>query len=362
MKRVLSNPYLLLFPLGILALWAGILVWVPLLWNQDIYPLAWHRYLVLNGFVACFIAGFLMTAIPRFTKSPYAYGSEVALFSAFTLLGLYEPLASVGSLGQALSLILFITLRIQQRQENPPYSFLFLFIGLALWVFAEGHALYTGSLHLKVIHYEGAFAAFIFGVGSRLIPGILGHSQIVQSQRAHYERPLPLYRTIPPSFIPLLLIYPLSYLASSPYAEGLRFLVVGLLSLTFWRLHKLPQNRSALTWSIWISAWCICISFLLRVIFYNDGNHISHTFFLSGLVLLTLMVATRVIQSHGPKDPTLENSPVLWWSTGLILLAMLTRVTAFYMPDHYLNHLAYASTVLLVATLLWSWKYLRYLL
>src|SRR5690349_4189174 len=71
------EPYLLLFPLGALLAWAGVLPW--LLFSLGATPLyrpmieaigyraAFHPIAQVEGFLTCFAVGFLFTFIPRRT-------------------------------------------------------------------------------------------------------------------------------------------------------------------------------------------------------------------------------------------------------------------------------------------------------
>lgn len=364
MNKTLSEPYRWFFPLGILLLLWGALIWLPLIWVQTIYPVMAHRFLMLNGFVGCFIAGFLMTAIPRFSQTEQAKQLEVSLFSAVTLSGIFAAygehttLVAILSACQPMLILAFILRRFTKRKQNPPYSFLFIFLGLLLWAFSALHLAYTGLDTFSELHYEGAIAAIIFGVGGRLIPGILGHTQIVLQQRNLYERPIPLWKTVPAAFWPVMVAFVASYFLPS-WAEFVRASVALYMAFAYWKLSEFPKERSALTWSIWISSWMIVLSFVAKAFLPDGGIHISHSFFLGGIVLISLMIGTRVIQSHGPKDKNLESKKVLYWVTGLVVLAMATRVSAYYMPAHYLGHLAYSSFVLVMAVLLWGHSYLR---
>jgi len=365
LKRRISEPYRWFFPVGIILLIAGAGVWIPLLWNQDSYPILIHRFLMLNGFTSFFIAGFLMTAIPRFSGAGNAQLFEILIFNIVTLIGLIisisgnESYVSFISALQALLILLFIGRRILKRKQNPPFSFIFIFVGLILWLFSGIYTGITGSDLLKSLHYEGAIAAIIIGVGSRLIPGILGHVDIVQMQRSAYEKPVPIYRTIPVSFVLLILGFILSYFMielSGYFRAG----IVAWIAIVYWKIFSLPKERTSLTWSIWISAWLIVLSFIFRAFAREGEIHVSHAFFLGGIVLLSLMIATRVIQSHGPKDKNLENIKLLYVVTGLIVISMLTRVSAFYLPEQYLSHLSYGAFVLILAVIIWAVRFLKY--
>lgn len=368
LKSIINEPYRLFFPLGVLYLLMGALVWVPLIWNPGIYPVLAHRFLMLNGFVGSFVGGFLMTAVPKFSRTESANPIEVSLYFFITLTGLvfaiydYEFATQIFSAMQAGTILSFLLRRIFKRQVNPPYSFVFIFVGLVLWIFSAIAGAFHDLEAFKNLHYEGAIAAIILGVGSRLIPGILGHVEIVSAQRTRYEKPISLLSTVPVPFFFLIATFVGSYFLEENVGNYLRLLDVGIVALYFWKLYQFPKIRTSLTWSIWISAWLIVLSFLLKATWTEGMIHASHSFFINGIVLLSLLIATRVLQSHGPQDNKLENLRLLYVVTALIVFSAATRLSAFLMPETYLRHLSYASILLCLAVCLWGFRYLRFVL
>ena len=63
-----ADAYRIFFPLGVLIGIAGVAIW-PLYYFGITagYSGRSHAFLQVDGFLYCFIAGFLLTAIPRFT-------------------------------------------------------------------------------------------------------------------------------------------------------------------------------------------------------------------------------------------------------------------------------------------------------
>lgn len=355
-----------MFPLGVLFCLWGVLIWLPQIFINNTYPVLAHRYLMLNGFTAFFIAGFLMTAVPKFAQTKPAEKYETLSFMLVSFLGLVfayrdnEQVVFISSSLQALILLSFLFTRIKKRKVNPPYSFIFIFVGLILWVVSGFMSALIDSESFKVLHYEGSVAAIILGVGSRLIPGILGHVEIVQTQRGRYENERPFLKIIPLHFFLMMTFFVGSYFLKDTIGIYIRTATVAVIGVYYWRLITLPKTKTALTYCIWISCWLIITSFILKA-FWSEGSiHASHAFFLCGNLLLTLLIATRVLQSHGPKDPSLENSKILYIVTFLMILAAATRVSAFLMPEHYLRHLGYSSLVVTCAVGIWAGKYLRF--
>lgn len=365
MQKYFSEPYRLFFPLGIVFLFTGSLLWVPLLWDPGVYPVGLHRFCMLNGFVGSFIAGFLMTAIPKFSQTEVAHKSDSLLFLGLLAAGLLagilenDKLIYLLSSLQALVLLIFLFKRILRRKANPPYTFIFVPIGLFLWFLSGILSAFLDNEAFKNLHFEGALTSIILGVGSRLLPGIFGHTEIITAQREIYERPLPFLEIIPKKFLALVLGFCFSYFLTPDVGEAIRAAIVCFIGITFWRLWKLPVLRSALTISLWCCGWLILGSFVLKAVWVDDNIHVGHAFFLNGVVLLCLLIATRVIQSHGPQDKSLEDSKVLYGTLILIFFAAVTRVTAYLLPDLYLTHLAYSALMLTLGVGVWSVKYLR---
>ena len=367
-KAFKAEPYRIFFPLGLFFLIIGVLLWLPQLWNAGNYPIVAHRFLLLNGFSAFFIAGFLMTAVPKFSQTKSANYLEIFSFLMISFAGIYcaffewENAAYVSSAMQALLILTFLGSRIAKRKVNPPYSFVFIFIGLILWLISAAFGVFVESNSFKNLQYEGAIVAIILGVGSRLIPGIFGHLEIVQTQKSQNDKQVPYLKTVPIHFIALILIFILSYFLSDEVGSIARFIVFFTISVFYWKIFLFPKIKTALTWNIWISCWLMLLSFLLKALWIEGGIHAGHAFFFSGIVLLTLLVATRVLQSHGPHDSKTENYKTLYVVTFLILLSGATRVSAILIPGSYERHLGYSSIVITIGVLLWAFRYLRFII
>ena len=353
-----KEPYRNFFLTGIFYLLWGTLIWVPQIFTDSTYPVLAHRYLMLNGFSASFIAGFLMTAVPKFSGTEPTKTIESRPFAIITAIGVmfaYLDLdrwtAGVSAL-QATLILTFLFRRIQKRSTNPPYSFVFLFVGMGLWLFSALSHVVTGSEAYKYMHYEGAIAALILGVGSRLVPGILGHIEIVQTQRKRYETNLTFLKTVPLLFWVLMISFVVSFFLQGQVALLIRTLVVCVIAFKYWSLHKLPREKTALTANIWISCWLIILSFILKLFWFDGDIHASHAFFFSGTLLLTLLISMRVLQSHGPGDKSLENRKAIYFISAFIILSGATRVSAVLLPENYLHHLGYSALMLTLAVLL----------
>lgn len=75
-----KDPYQLFFPLGVLLGWVGVGQW---LWFSlgagGNFRVLFHAMVQVQGFLACFIAGFLFTFIPRRTGTTAPAGWQLAV-------------------------------------------------------------------------------------------------------------------------------------------------------------------------------------------------------------------------------------------------------------------------------------------
>ena len=95
-----------------------------------------HASMQVQGFLACFVVGFLMTALPRFLGAAPARLKEVAyavtavlLFAAFSL-KLKEAAAQAAFLSLMGFTLLFAVRRLPARTKLPPASFVLVALGL----------------------------------------------------------------------------------------------------------------------------------------------------------------------------------------------------------------------------------------
>ncbi|MBT3584042.1 MAG: hypothetical protein HN509_03980, partial [Halobacteriovoraceae bacterium] len=98
------------------------------------------------------------------------------------------------------------------------------------------------------------------------------------------------------------------------------------------------------------------------VLVTEAGIHLTHALFIGTFTSMALLVGTRVLQSHGGQVKELENSPVLYLTMALTTSAMLVRVSAFYLADHYATLLGLSALLLMGAVIAWSLKFLPQIL
>ncbi|RME02960.1 MAG: NnrS family protein [Planctomycetota bacterium] len=376
LEAIKSDPYRLFFPVGwLLGLYSPAL-WILFAYGQIPFPQPHHADVIVGGSFLCFVMGFLMTAIPRFAQGPRAKSWEI-WFSLCFLLALlggaifyrrfyFLLLVLVG----LLFLVVYGLRRFLRRASNPPSTFLFLPISLFLGIWGVGILISSQWWEMpgtwlefgKKLFYQGMLLGLILGIGSRLIPGIFGHVEIVVQQRNLYEKNVPYLRVLPIGLVVLTLFYFLSYpLEFFLHLQAGRLLRAGVASVLVWRywhLHRWPKARTPMAYSLWGVAFLLVVGLWVEGLYPEGGRDVAHLLFVGGFGGITLMIASRVILAHGP-GKELEGCKFPYYGiVFFIVLAALTRASIHFMPQSALPHYAYAAICWEVAYLLWGLVFL----
>ncbi len=293
-----------------------------------------------------------MTALPKFLNSKPCRPWEmmVALFCASlpalrTFSWIAENIETVYF--PFLWLVIYAAQRFRGRDFNPPPGFIFLPIGLLSGIL---------GVFSKSLVTEGALLAFVFGIGSKLIPALLGHSKpiLVQLGSSQKDRSL-LYFCIEASVFLAGIIF---HFGLAPHWGDFCWAVAGTVTgLRVWGIIHRPKIFGVLAYLLWTSAWILILSLWALFFFPHYRIHFLHGVYIGGMTLMTLCVATRVVLAHGGYDLRLERSSRLLLVVGILcVVAVITRISVVFLsPDLYFSHLAYASTALILAFLFWAY-------
>lgn len=365
------EPYRLFFPLGVAYAFAGVSVWLFYLAGWIPYPGAYHSNWMIGGFLLSFACGFLMTAVPKFTGAGACTNLELGLGVLLVLGNLISPLFMAALL---FFLIFYFARRFIERTYAPPPHFIFVGLGLLLGLVGSiGIALELDPLlAFRVLFFQGIMVSFIIGIGARLVRVLLGYApsplvQIKNSIRAG-DRGFSSWfaaeskKSITVNFLLLALGFVFEFFpALREVGRFLRAAALGWIAFSAWKLHRFPKDRGVLSWGLWVSCWLLFFGAIANPFAGGYAMHILHLVYIGGFGVMALLVASRVILSHGGFDIELERrSKLLACTVALGALAAVTRMSAPFLGAGYERHLGYAAFCWTLAISLWgAWMILK---
>lgn len=366
------EPFRIFFPLGLLAGLLGVSLW-PLHFNGIVsfYPGASHARLMAHGFFGAFILGFLGTALPRLLSAkPFRVGEILAL------LGLHAAMVCAYvwgriSAGDVLLLVLLTVfavlmgIRIRQRQDMPPPGFVL--IALAFACVAGGAIL---SLQLNpdepvvfqvnlqhLLSYQGFVLLPILGVGAYIIPRFFDLPN---------QQDFPESRTPPPGWMSGALAAGTAggLVVASFFIEAAGWYRTGagirLIAAATYLLREIPLHRApgpSNTLAAWLkTAFVLLLAGFLAVLLFPDRRiALLHLTLVGGFAIVTMSVATRVVFGHSGNRALLGGrNRWLHVATGLMLFAMLTRISGDFFPKIMASHYNYGAVLWISGALVWA--------
>ncbi|HRK06585.1 MAG TPA: NnrS family protein [Pseudobdellovibrionaceae bacterium] len=366
-----QNPFRIFFPVAwAMGLW-GVLVWALFHFGWIPYPGVFHPQAMMGGFILGHVLGFLLTAGPRFTGTGPLHPLELTL--SFTLF-MSVVIASLAQLpNRAVFALMFLALaaaalilarRFLERRKSPPDEFIHLPFGMIAALIGSLSRVYDFESEAfarwgGILIYEAFILSLVLGIGGRLGPFLMhGGADPSQGQHAPINK--------------WSLRWPLAIFWFSTLAEAtaddsliansfrtLRAAIVLYVLVRDWKVFRAPRTRSAHAWGIWASAWMLPIG-LFGSAWSETRVHALHLFYVGGLGLLTLMIATRVLLAHGSRRLLFERkvslmSPVILGT----VVAAWTRWSAGLSADIYFSHLTYAAILWVLALGYWGAIFLK---
>jgi uncharacterized protein involved in response to NO len=336
-----------------------------------------HAFVQIDGFLYAFIAGFLLTAIPRFTgTAPPSRAIQYVLAAALMA-------ASVGfevqafAFGHAVFLaahaavIVLAVRRVRRRRSSPPESFTLVGIGMAAGaagalVNLSVSAGWIGprwDLMGRRLMTEGMVLLLVLGVGGFLGPRLLGFAALPDLHRLTAAAPA----RRPPLFagkrvaayaaagLVILLSVVLEYGAGMPAAALVRAAMATSTILATLRPWHPPTVRTTLAWCVWSAHWLLMAGLWSAALAPAYRVDLLHVVFMGGFTLLILAVAMRVVLSHGGHPLTRERrSWPLRVGIATGLFALLARVAAAFAPESFFELLAIAALSWIAGMLFWG--------
>lgn len=375
-----GEPFRLLFPLGAVLGIFGVLMWPLYFWKAiAVYPGHIHPRIMIEGFLTSFVIGFLGTALPRLVGAPrMALGETLGFACALAGLSFLHATGRVLWGDQVFFLtILFLVgllgMRVLLfRKDVPPPAFVLVVLGLGCALIGSATQVVERFLPEswpvwvpvlgKLLLYQGYLVFPIMGVGAFLLPRFFG-----LPGRQNFPESL----ALPPGwlgragfalFCGAVVMTGFVVQAVSGSRWGNAFCAAGIL-LYFMReipAHKAGFGGGSIALGLRLALLSIPLAYILLSLFPGRSFSLLHVLFITGFSLLVFIVASRVVLGHSGQSGKFRGTlwPVLIL-TACITLAMLTRVTADWMPDLRMSHYAYAALVWTLGVLVWSVALLR---
>jgi len=355
-KKDIENPYLILFTAGIICGLVGVLLWTLFSFHiLNFYPRQAHATLMFSGFLWAFVAGFLMTAVPRMTQAGFAKLWEVLTAVALVAMTLLITLRQetqmlVGVLTlQSLFLFYFILKRFLISRRIPfegflfvPFAFTHLFYGLLLFI--------QGNLGLFFLHSGEAFILnLISGVGSRLIPVILRVPQAINPDQTTVHKKYGEY------FLFALFLNS-TFLIQDFYSIQiglfLRAFFIFVYSITHFKILKIPSSVTFNGWGLKISSLFLFLGYFFAGVFPEYQLSFLHLSYIGGFSLITLMIATRVCLAHSGAGTEYELSgKVVGPTLFFLLFSAIFRAASFSNPSSIF--ILISAILFFLATTMW---------
>jgi uncharacterized protein involved in response to NO len=379
------EPYRVFFPLGIAIGVAGVAIW-PLYYFSitSSYSGRAHAFIQIEGFIYSFVAGFLLTAVPRFTRTQVP-GRPIQLVVAALILAsavafdlLSERVGHLAFLAVHAILVALVAHRFVRRKSPPPDTFALVGTGLLAGgvgtVLNAGIAwqLFSPALEVlgKRLLTEGMVLSLVLGVGGFLGPRLLGFAELPNFQQIGSPQHEPTRSRLPRNRHVVFAAAGLGILASVIAEYGfdwqgmalLRAVVASAVIGATVRPWRFPVTRTTLAWCVWTAVLLLTAGLWVAALVPTYRVDALHIVFLGGFTLLILAVGTRVALSHGGHSLAAEKrSWVLRFGASTVLIAMLARIGAPFAPDTYFAHLATAAILWIAGLCAWGYYLIRLL-
>jgi uncharacterized protein involved in response to NO len=368
-----EEPFRIFFPLGVFFGISGVSLW-PLYFSglHKFYPGIMHARMMIEGFMGCFVIGFLTTAAPRLMGTPHCSRGELRVLLALLIGAVSTHIAEryIWADGVFLVLLLFfgaqLAWRFARRTEAPPpglvlvaFGFLNAIAGtisLIIGAYGDGHPYpaLLGSLLL----YQGFVLNLVLGIGAFLLPRILKipvrEMEETRGLTEAWKRRAIFAGCVGVALLASFLVE-VFYLAPKT-AGAIRFLATGVYLLMEIPAHRGVAKSPSAAWSLRVALVLLVLGLFFPVLWPWQRVAGLHLVFIGGFTLITFTVATRVVLGHsGHAEVLSQRMPFLWGAAFLLILAAVFRVVGDFQLATRGSLLSTASYLWMVAAVIWSW-------
>ena len=377
-EGIRREPFRLLFPLAILFGLSGVGQWLAYaLGGRDAFGFT-HAWIQMSLHLSSFIAGFLLTALPRFATSfPASTAELAAVLSSLAGQWLFASRRMWGAagacfIGFCLLLALFAGRRFASRRApevQPPVEFVWIPLALLHGVAGAGLVLLGTSVPAlswlfstgRPMAGQGFVLGMVIGVAGFMAPRLMGHAVSTfgspslkgRTQARGWSR---LHR---------VLLHGIAgfFFFVSFWIEGagavraaylLRAMVVTAEFIGTTRCHRLPRTEAQYIRLLWISLWMIQFGLWGAGLFPRYRVGMLHLMFLGGFSLMTFALGTMVVFSHAGQREWLQRPlRTLRLISACLALSVVARLAADVVPRWFFPLLGLASASWILSALSW---------
>ncbi|MCR4336760.1 MAG: NnrS family protein [Candidatus Omnitrophica bacterium] len=380
---ICREPYRLFFPLGVGMGMVGISPWlIYAMGLSETYSGFFHSSMQMLVYMNCFIVGFLMTFIPRFTGTFYASKAEILSF-LFIFMGmaifLYRQewaTARILYLIWLVLLIVFVMRRVPHREKaggKPPVELIWIpvaifhaFVGTIILLLV-GWQIIPGAMSKigRPLMEQGFIIAIVLGIGGFLIPRTLGTYQKEEvapggccgSCVSTAQKISPTIKALWFHGVCGFFLFMSFWFKGSEWSS-VGYVLQGVVATGqfFWTriLPRYPRDVGFYGKLAWISCWMIVIGFWGAAFFPQYDAEMLHIAFIGGFSLMTFAIATMVILSHGGQAERLKKPLwVLWVVFVALVFTLLKRMSVIFFPEIYFKMLGMASIIWMAGAGAW---------
>ncbi len=371
-----AEPFRIFFPLATLLGISGVSLW-PLFFSglHKFYPGPMHARLMIEGFLAGYVIGFLGTAMPRLLAAPALRAWEVWMLVVLHLLAAGLHIGHqmfAGDVAFVVLLTVFAALlirRVRARSELPPPGFVLVGLGYlsglggaALWAsglkgWVPGSLATLGGMWLN----QAFVLLLILGVGTFLLPRFLELPGVVLM--ADERRASPAWRWRAAFALAAGLLLLASYWLEVAHAAATGAAILrGVVVLTYLAvlvpIQRTPSPTKTVPLAVNLALAAVLAGLVFPLLWPSQRIAGLHVIFLGGFSLITFTVATRVVLGHSGNEHLFHSRlPSLKIAMLLILAATILRAAADFSPARA-SDLNWASYLWMLAAAVWSWAIL----
>jgi len=356
-EPLVKQPYRLFFPLGVLLGWVGVGQWLFFsLGLGGAFRVPFHAMVQVQGFIGCFVAGFLFTFIPRRTMGRTPAAWQLWLCAAcplgLTVFAWLErwAIAQTFWLVELLVLMQFVASRARANRNPRPTPPTLVWVPLALVMGVAGSVVSAfPTLHAigKSLVLEGVVTALVMGIGAMLVP-VITRAEAPPDQQGGLAPKWPQ--------VLLAVTFAASFFIEGRPAYVLRLGVVLAVFVFNARLWVRPTQRGVNRWLTWLAAWCLPLGYAVLAVRPELRTTGLHIVFLGAFGMLAFSVSHHVVAAHGGRPELLSGAVTPMLPCGVLMGAALVARTAMTLDaSRYLQWMTAAALCFIAAGAAWLW-------